>query len=94
MRLVQGAPTRRAIAPMADAIFAADRGYNAKETISFINETLGATGLRNHKRSEYFSYIFGNGFVAKRHRVMPVSEKGWLSTYRVRKKVQARSGEL
>ena len=30
---------------MADANFATDRGYNAKETISVINETLGATDL-------------------------------------------------
>ena len=72
VRLVQGAPTRGAIAPMADAIFAADRGYNVKETISFINETLGATGLGTHKRSLDFPYVFGNGPIAKRHKGMPV----------------------
>ena len=30
VRLVQGAPTRGSISPLDDAIFAADRGYNAK----------------------------------------------------------------
>ena len=92
MRLVQGAPGRGAIAPMTDAISAADRGYNAKETISFINETLGATGPGTHKRSLDFPYVFGDGPGAKRHKGMPVSEKGCRAIYQAWKRLAGGSG--
>ena len=91
MRLVQGAPTRGAIAPIPDAIFAADRGYNVKETISFINEIIGAPGLGTHKRALDFPHVFGNGPIAKRHKGMPVSEK-CRAIYRAKRKMTAASG--
>ena len=44
-QLIQGAATPGCLRPMPEAVFASDRGYNCKETVSFINETLAATGI-------------------------------------------------
>ena len=56
-QLIQGAATPGRLRPMPDAVFAADRGYNSKETISFINERLGATGIGTHKRSLDYPFV-------------------------------------
>ena len=66
---------------MADAVFAADRGYNSRETISFLNKTLGATGIGTHKRSLDFPFVFGDGAVLKRHKGMEISEQGCRAIY-------------
>ena len=38
-QLIHEAPTVESLSPMADSLFASDRGYNEVETISFLNET-------------------------------------------------------
>lgn len=83
---MQAVPTSGAIAPMADAIFAYDRGYNSAETIKLFNESLGATGLGTHKRSLDFPFKFGETRNAKRHKGMEVSEKGCRVVYSATKK--------
>jgi len=81
VQLIQGVPTRGAIAPMTDAVFAADRGYNAKETITFLNERLCATGLGTHKRSLDYPFVFGEGPISKKHKGNKVSERGCRAVY-------------
>lgn len=50
MQLLQGAARTGALRAMPDAIFAADRGYNSKETLQFISDTLGASLIGTYKR--------------------------------------------
>ena len=81
VQLIQGAATTGSLRPMTDAIFAADRGYNARETIKFINERLGAIGIGTHKRSLDFPFVFREGPIRKKHKGMAVSEKGCRAVY-------------
>ena len=92
VQLIQGVPTVGAIQPMVDAVFAADRGYNSKETIDFINEKLGATGLGTHKRSLDYPFVFGDGPITKRHKGMRVSERGCRAIYSATRRPQSCSG--
>lgn len=50
VHLYQGASTPGTLRPMPDASFVADRGYNPKETIASLSETLGASSIGTHKR--------------------------------------------
>ena len=93
-QLLQGQSRIGALSPMADALFAADRGYNSKETISFVNKTLGATGIGTHKRSPDFPFVFGDGAVRKRHKGMEMSEQGAVRYIRQRKKTSEEQGDL
>lgn len=66
---------------MPEAIFAADRGYNSKETIEFVPDTLGATLIGTHKGDLWIPFVFGDGPITRRHRGMVVSEKGVRAVY-------------
>ena len=79
---------------MPDAVFATDRGYNSKETISFINERLGATGIGTHKRSLDYPFVFGNGPINKRHKGKFVSEKGCRAVYSAVWKPSGTNGKI
>ena len=46
--LLHGAPTQGALIPMADAIFAADREYNCKQSIEFVSNKLDSTCFGTH----------------------------------------------
>ena len=81
VQLVQGAPTKGALVLMADAVFAADRGYNGKETIDFISKTLGASALGTHKHSLDYPFVLGEGPIRKKHKSVTVSEKGCRAVY-------------
>lgn len=73
-KLIQGAATPGSLTPMADAVLAADGGYNSTETIELINERLGATAIGTHKRSLDYTFKFGDG-PTKTHKRMILSEK-------------------
>lgn len=66
---------------MFDAIFPSDFGYNPRETISFVNERLGATGTSRNKRSLDYALVFGDGPITKRHKGIVVSERGCRAVY-------------
>ena len=89
--LLQGAPTQGALILMADAIFAADRGYNCKQSIELVSNKLGSTCFGTHKRSQDFPCVFGEGPIGKRHKGMVVSEKGCRAIYSVKQKIRSRS---
>ena len=89
MQLLQGASTTGALRPMMDAIVAADRGYNSKETINFVSNVLGASLIGTHKRDLWFPYVFGDGPISRRHRGMVVSERGCRAIYSARLKGSA-----
>lgn len=74
--------------PMADAVFAPDRGHNCKESITLFNETLGATGIGTHKRSLDFPFVFGETALAKKQKGPKVAEKGCRAIYSATKKGQ------
>ena len=76
VQLLQGASTTGALRPMAEANFAADRGYNSKETIKFVCTTLSPTILGTHKRDLTYPYVFGSGPISRRSRGMVVPERG------------------
>ena len=78
---------------MPDTVFAADRGYNSKETISFTNERLGATGIGTHKRSLDYPFVFGNGPITKRHKGKFVSEKRCRAVYSAVRKPSGTNGK-
>ncbi|CDF34053.1 unnamed protein product [Chondrus crispus] len=80
-QLLQGASITGALKPMADAIFAADRGYNTKETLNFVSKTLGASLLGTHKRDMTYPFVFGSGAITRRSKGMVVSEKGCRAVY-------------
>lgn len=86
VQLLQGSSTTGALRPMPDAIFAADRGYNSKDTISFLSDVLGASLIGTHKRDLWNPYVFGDGPISKKHRGMDVSEKGCRAVYTARLK--------
>ena len=90
-QLVQGASTSGALRPMPEAVFAADRGYNSKETIEFVGGTLGASLLGTHKRDLWYPYVFGDGPITARHKGVVVSEKGCRAVYNARLRSGARS---
>lgn len=81
VKLVQGASTPRALRPIPNAIFDADRGYNSKETIAFLSDDLGASLLGTHKRDLWYPFVFGDGPISWRHRRMDVSERGCRAVY-------------
>lgn len=81
MQLIQVAATPGSLRPMTDAMFAADRGYNAMETINFSNESLGATDIGTQMRSLDFPFVFGEGPIRRRHKRMTVSEKERRAVY-------------
>ena len=89
MLLLQGAYTTGALRPMPDAIIAAYRGYNSKESIAFVSNVLGASVIGTHKRDLWFLYVFGDGPISRRHRGMVVSEKGCGAVYSARLKGSA-----
>ena len=89
MQLLQRASTTGALRPMPDAIVAADRGYNSKETINFVSNVLSASLIGMHKRDLWFPYVFGYGPISRRHRGMVVSEKGCRAKYSARLKGSA-----
>lgn len=60
--------------------------YNSKESISFVNNDLGAIGLGTHKRSLYYPFCFGDGALSKRHKGLKISEKGSRALYSARKR--------
>lgn len=76
---------------MPEAVFAADRGYNSKETIEFVGGTLGASLLGTHKRDLWYPYVFGDGPITARHKGVVVSEKGCRAVYNARLRSGARS---
>ena len=84
VQMVQGASTTGALRPMPNAIFAADRGYNSKETISFLSDKLGASLLGTHKRDLWYPFVFGEGPISRRHRGMNLSERGCRAVYTAR----------
>lgn len=84
--IVAGASTNGALRPMPDEVFAADRAYNSKETISFVSDALGASLLRTYRRALWFLYVFGDGPISCHHKVMDVSETGWRAIYTSRLK--------
>lgn len=63
----------------------ADRGYNSKETISFLNDKLGATALGMHKQSMDYTFVFGDSRIRKRHKGMVVARGGGRAIYSARK---------
>ena len=52
-------------ASVARGYFAADRGYNSKETIAFLSETLGASWIGTHKRDMWYLFVFGDGPISR-----------------------------
>ena len=86
VQIIQGNPTEGSLKPMDDAIFASDRGYNAKETIRFLCEKLKASAIGTHKRSLDFPFVFGEGNISKKHKGMVIAERGYRSTYSAHKK--------
>ena len=76
-QVVQGPPTKGALVPMPDAKFASDRGYNRAQSTKFVSTMHGATTIGTHKRSYDFPFVFGNGPIRKKRKVMVVSEKGF-----------------
>lgn len=66
---------------MADSPFASHRGCNSEETVQFINERLGATGLGTHIISVDYPFMFVNGARSRRHKGMRVSETGCRAIY-------------
>ena len=94
LQLLQGHPTIGALSPMADAVFAADRGCNSKETISFVNKTIGATGIDTHKRSLDFPFVFGDGAVWRRHKGTEFQNKGAVPYIRPRRKASEAQEDL
>ena len=89
--LPHGAPTQGAFIPMADAIFAADRGYNCKQSIEFVSNKLGSSCFGTHKRSLDFPFVFGEGPIRKRHKGMVVSEKGFRAIWSAKQKIPSGS---
>ena len=83
-QLLQGASTNGALLPMPEAIFAADRGYNSKDTIQFVGGTLGASLIGTHKRDMWYPYVFGDGRITVRHKGVLVSAKGCRAVYNAR----------
>lgn len=77
---------------MRDALIAADRGYNHKESINCINDLLGATALRTHKHSLDYQLVFGDRPVRELHKAVPISEKGCRAIYSVRRKPKTAAG--
>ena len=61
---------------MVDSIFLSDRGYNEVGTISFLNETLGATTSGTHTRFLGYPFLFGEVPIRKKHKGKVVAEKG------------------
>ena len=88
VQLLQGASTTGALRPMAEAIFAADRGYNSKQTLQFDGDVLGASIIGTHKRDLTYPYVFGSGPITKRAKGMVVSEKGCRAVYIATKKTE------
>ena len=80
-QILQGVSTTGTLRPMPDLIFAADRGYNSKETIHFVSEVLGASLLGTHKRDLWYPYVLGDGSISRRHKGMVVSENGCRAVY-------------
>ena len=85
-QLLQGVSTTGALRPMPDVIFAADRGYNSKQTIHFVSEVPGASFLGTQKRDLWYPYVFGDGPISRRHNGMVVSENGCRTVYTERYK--------
>eukprot|EP00178_Gracilaria_changii_P016681 TRINITY_DN479_c3_g1_i11.p1 TRINITY_DN479_c3_g1~~TRINITY_DN479_c3_g1_i11.p1 ORF type:complete len:1373 (+),score=138.00 TRINITY_DN479_c3_g1_i11:3191-7309(+) len=92
VQLVQGTATPGSIMPMTDAVFAADRGYNSQETVNFVTDRLGATGIGTHKRSLDYPFVFGEGKVRNRHKGMVVQEKGCRAVYSATRLAKERNG--
>lgn len=90
--LLQGEATPSSVRPMSDTVFASDRAYNNQQTIKFINEKLGATGLGTHKRTNQFPFIWGDVILAQHHQGKVVSEKGCRSIYSAERTQQPRHG--
>ena len=81
VQMIQGNPTEGSLRPMADAIFASDRGYNEKGTIRFLCQKLNASAIRTHNRSLGITFVFGEGRISKKHKGMVIAEKGCRSMY-------------
>lgn len=81
IQMLQGASTTGALRPMGEAIFAADRGYNTKETLNFIGNKLGASILGAHRRDLTYPFVFGSDPMSRRHKGMAVSENGCGAVY-------------
>ena len=73
---MQVAPTKGALVPMSDAVFAAEKGYNCEKTIDSISKTLRASALVTHQRSVEYPLVFGEGSIQKKYRSLTVLEKG------------------
>lgn len=91
--LLQGEATLGCLNPMTDTIFASDRAYNCKESIKFINETLGATGIGTHKRGYSFPFTWGEVRPRKKYKGNTVSEKGCRAVYSANCNIRSQSGK-
>ena len=92
VQLLQGVPTVGALRPMVDSSFAADRAYNEVESISFLNETLGASSIGRHKHSLGYPFVFGEGPIRKKHKGMVVAEKGYREIYNAQRTPRGSKG--
>ena len=93
VQLNQGGATPRSITPMCNAIFASDRRYISRETILFISEHLGATGISTHKRSLDYTFVFGDGLMRKRQKGMVISERRCRAVYSATRNLSSSQGK-
>ena len=76
MHLVQGASTNGALRLMPEAIFAAERGKNAKETIELLADVLGTSLIVTYRTNHWYPFVCGDGPISRWHEGMVVPGRG------------------
>lgn len=69
---IEGAATRGCILPVLDIISVVDGGHNSKDKIDFLKEKISATGIGTHQKSLEYTFVYCDGPMSKRHKVMYV----------------------